>query len=518
MKTIRLHALHGILVILCAVLLFGCNSSKGPELGLIPVKSGDKWQYIDKEGKIVINPQFSYAAGFFEGLALIRNEATPPRFGYIDEKGIYIINATYITGTSFSEGLACVVPENGSPTYIDTKGQIKFTLKDAQKASLFREGMALFSQLDKEGTIQWGYVDNTGTVKIIPQFSDARLFSEGMAAVANKEGKWGFIDAKGSIVINYQFEGAGSFRDGLCIVYDGKQYGYIEKTGKYKINPQFEDANPFSEGKALVAMNGRKYGYIDSDGKILINPQFDNAQKFLDGKAAVANGGKWGYIDEDGKFIINTQFDWASSFFDNMAFIVSSDKVGIIDTEGKYIVNPQFDDINRDVLTGETIDRFVETDYYDASPDIAYGQQFIDLFKQPLLSGTVLERFKGSGLNIYYSSITFDTVLTNKSHFSVNFSGESAIKSYNYWTSETILNTVPIQGITLDIRLSKNKAKLLFDAFKNLLSGQAGFSLDSGQSNDESAVFTSQLKAFQVSIQNESVLRIVMQNTSSGNN
>ena len=57
--------------------------------GLAPVKIGNKWGYIDKEGKYVINPQFDDAGYFFEGLARVR---IGDKWGYIDKEGKYVWN------------------------------------------------------------------------------------------------------------------------------------------------------------------------------------------------------------------------------------------------------------------------------------------------------------------------------------------------------------------------------------------------------------------------------------------
>jgi WG repeat protein len=52
-----------------------------------------------------------------------------------------------------------------------------------------------------------GYIDKTGMVVIPLQFSSARGFREGLAAVrTEKDGKWGFIDRTGTVVIPLQFE------------------------------------------------------------------------------------------------------------------------------------------------------------------------------------------------------------------------------------------------------------------------------------------------------------------------
>jgi hypothetical protein len=40
--------------------------------GLAPVRIGDKYRYINKQGKEVISPQFDYADRFNEGLAAVQ--------------------------------------------------------------------------------------------------------------------------------------------------------------------------------------------------------------------------------------------------------------------------------------------------------------------------------------------------------------------------------------------------------------------------------------------------------------
>ena len=356
--------ISGILVMVLFIsLMTGCKSSKTPDTGLIPVLTGEKWEYVDQTGKILINPQFSFAGGFFEGLALVKNTSEKnPLYGFIDKKGIYVVNPQYVDATSFSEGLACVVPENGAPTFIDKTGHIVFVLKDARRASIPSEGFIVFSQLDKDLNELWGFADCRGVVKVVPQFYSILLFSDGLAAVKNKEDLWGFADKTGHVVINYQFHAVSSFNNGLCIVYDGSKYGFIDNTGKYVINPQFEEASDYSDNLIQIKLTG-KCGFVDKTGKIMINPQFDEAFPFKSNLAAVEISSKWGFIGHDGKYVINPQFEAVSNFTENIAFVLSGNKIGFIDKEGKYIANPTFDNISKDLILGESVNKFVETAY-----------------------------------------------------------------------------------------------------------------------------------------------------------
>jgi hypothetical protein len=72
--------------------------------------------YIDKTGKMVIEPKFSAAKNFSEGLAPVAlfgdHEGHSPVFGswvYIDKTGKIVISTEFRDAKSFSEGLAPVM-------------------------------------------------------------------------------------------------------------------------------------------------------------------------------------------------------------------------------------------------------------------------------------------------------------------------------------------------------------------------------------------------------------------------
>lgn len=363
-STLQLFAIFLAILFLSSC---GGGGKSVSEVKLIPVKSGKYFQYIDEEGKIVINPQFSEATIFRNGLALVKTSGDEPKWGFISEDGKFAITANYKSATVFSDELAWVVSENAPPTAINSKGEIKVTLQDAETVKIFKEGLSAFSIIDSSG-VKWGFVDKEGKVKINPQLSNTGNFSNGKCAVENSDGKWGYIDKEGKMLINYQFEKAKEFVDGKAIVVSGDKTGLIDETGKYLINPQFSDMAD-DGGKYLIEQD-RKWGWCDKEGKIIINPQFGEAFPFMGNDlAAVQSGKRWGYIDIDGKIVINPQFDMALPYNGKLALVVSSGKVGFIDAEGKYIINPQFDAVSNDLVmhmsNGSSEFESVATDYFN---------------------------------------------------------------------------------------------------------------------------------------------------------
>jgi len=465
-------------MIIAPLLLVGCSFFKSSkDIELIPYTQKDKYGYFDLEGKIVINPQFAFATAFREDLALVKTAGEKGKWGYINNEGKFVINATYEDATVFQNGLAWIITENSAPSAIDKKGEIQFTLKEAENVRLFSEDLAAFSKVDSTNTI-WGFVDTSGKQVINPQFDAVGDFHDGKCAVKNKDGKWGYIDKSGKIIINNQFDSANIFKDGKAVVQLDDKVGVIDEDGKYIINPQFKNA--YADGtKYLIDQDG-KWGWCDDKGKFIINPQFDDALFFGDSKlACIKNSDKWGYIDNEGKIMINPQFDLAFPFMNDMAIVKSGDKYGLIDEEGKYKVNPQFDGISDDIiyyLYDSSIKSSITSDYLDTDKILKVintnnpeNLSFDDNF-QTILSKT------GKSVNDFNSysdtNIIFENkTINNEAKYSFAVMGKFLDYDYNY---NKIITQVKPQGFFYAISLSgkaNGKAESVQKAFEKKLNG-----------------------------------------------
>ena len=369
-----MNKLISSLLLLCIVA--GCNNKNVLNSELIPVKSGSKYGYVDREGNFLINPQFDRATFFWGGLASVISDGL---CGYIDTKGNYIIPSVYIDVTTFAEGIAWTVKKDGPPIAINKKGEILFALKEANKVYNFSEGMARYRIVSPydENDYLYGFVNKEGETVILPTYPNATDFSEGVASVSNENGEYGYINKKGELTINYQFEDAAPFHNGRAIICSNHVYGTIDKDGKYVINPQF--GYMFQDGKNYVIQlqDGRQWGWCDEKGKIFINPQFAGVEKFGENDLApVRLEKKIGFINRDGIIAINPQFDDVAPFFDNnYALVEVNKKWGAVGKDGKFIFNPQFDNI------GSRSSTSVFSDFFNMEAIMAIIQTLVSLDK-----------------------------------------------------------------------------------------------------------------------------------------
>ena len=221
--------------------------------------------------------------------------------------------------------------------------------------SSFSEGLA--AVCDKE-TDLFGFIDMKGNEVIPCQYYDVSgVFSEGIAVVFKNGDGWSLIDKKGQEIASFdgQFRPGfhKGFHDGMMAIYnpEDEKEGYIDKTGKVVIPAELDMR--MCNGPISVSFNDglcRRYDY-DSQKSIFIdktgNKVFEcegDAEDFSESLAAVSRCTSdsddfvchFGFVDKTGSEAIPFTFKHAGRFVDGLCWAETENKCGFINRDGKF--------------------------------------------------------------------------------------------------------------------------------------------------------------------------------------
>jgi hypothetical protein len=314
--------------------IFARGGDSGDQL-LVVVQAG-KYGYIDHTGRIVIQPQFTWAEGFWRGLGSVY---VCGRYASIDASG-------NISALRIAAPRQLVVQRDGQKVgFVDEQGQFKIG-PSFDDALPFQEGLAAVQIGGR-----WGFIDTTGKQVIPPRFSAGYYFREGVA-VATLDDAWVLIDRSGRVLASDYSFGAGIVSRGRVPVTRGDKGGYLDLQGHVIIPLIYESVSSFSGGVAAIKKAG-KWGYIDSEGRMVIPFRFDEAGEFGSGLAPARIGDRTGFINKSGSFAFELAFQYAPGFLkgdeeydllvadsDVSSFFTTDGKFGYVDTSGKVIWGP----------------------------------------------------------------------------------------------------------------------------------------------------------------------------------
>jgi hypothetical protein len=212
--------------------------------------------WINKKGQTVINPIYRAAGDFKESLAAVNLNG---KWGFIDRNGKIVITPQF------------------APPVADIHEPSGEYLVESAGAYSFSEGLAAAC---KDG--KYGFINKEGNWIIEPQWLDARCFNEGLAAVAKgghwdkidylKGCKWGFINKQGQWVVKPVWLKVKNFNKGVALVSPTKdKWGVINKQGKPVVQPIYDRIVITPRG-IIEIHDGEKLGYADTSGKWIWKP------------------------------------------------------------------------------------------------------------------------------------------------------------------------------------------------------------------------------------------------------
>ncbi len=292
-------------------------------VGIIHAKKNDQHGIINTSGKEILSFIYDWLE-FYPDLFLYEI-STESGSGIVDMNGRIIIEPIYemvspiSSYSSIKEDRGVAWKETGKLNLIRVRTVTeKYYLFNTQGRKLYDYAFDEINESSYNKAISfklngsYGFFDESGAVRVKPQYTYVKWYSQGLAAVQKNE-LWGFVDYLGNEAISFQFSNAMPFQEGLAAVKIREKWGYVNQRGYMIIRPKYEDAFDFSEGKAFVSKensylcNNRSerffYGVIDMNENEILPFQYDVGSILRDmhfENGIACNVEKFGCNEEDG--------------------------------------------------------------------------------------------------------------------------------------------------------------------------------------------------------------------------
>ncbi len=396
----------GKLIIPC---MYGDILSNKGYSGIVWMEQNSRWGAIDKTGKIVV--PFVYESVSYLNNNDLKKVVKDRKCGIVDNTGNLILNTEYYNVSPVNQSLLeikkdskigffdsstkkivqpCIydnysslynlistkdtdeklirVQQNGKSGIIDQQGNLSasYTL-DYDMYGKYSEGL-IWVRKGFSTTAKYGFIDKTGRLVIPLIFSDAKDFSEGLAAV-QQNGKWGFIDKTGKWVISGTYDKVRNFSEGFAGIRQNGKWGFINKTGNIVVPCIYDYAWDFRYGISVVedrkvheAQSYNKYytpdeddpnykytptcGLMNKEGK-MIAPRIYSEMTLSNGvfKVKQKNVYGQGLVDLSGNLVAPIMYDSIGIFSDGVAVAKKDKKYSYIHKTGKLLAPCIYDDV-----------------------------------------------------------------------------------------------------------------------------------------------------------------------------
>lgn len=244
------------------------------------------------------------------------------KYGYIDNTGEFVIEPKYSSASDFSDGVALVSDENESK-YINTAGKVIFKgTSDSYITSDFANGAAVFSQQD-DTTTKYGYIDTEGRIFLEPIYDRADDFRADGTAFVIVNGKYEKINKSGDILdssnVNNRYSNILEYKDGYIIYEDPdtNTAGVVDYKGNVILTPLAKKDDFYSYNSILYLGNGlfgvddssksytnfafRSYALFNNKGEQITDYIFYDLSPFHNGYASVTDDSYTYFINEKGE-------------------------------------------------------------------------------------------------------------------------------------------------------------------------------------------------------------------------
>lgn len=381
-----------LLLLLAAVLLYGCGSKPNSPLDLveyIPFQSSEdgRWGLISPEGKVLFADEFTERPTVaVNGRFMVRNTDGLWEIYTTEEKPVQV-GAAYLEAGLFYEDVAPAVEKGKCVVLIDRDGKEvkaldKLDGKAVRRVSNFWEGIAIFETT--EG--YFGAIDTKGNIVLRPAFSDITMCHDGRIIAVDKKYKdagsgdkskvkFAVFNRKGELISEIplgKFENIeGTFYDDVMpagVERDGSTvYGLLDEKGEWVLMPnsRIKRISEVHDGHFIYS-DGENYGLMNFKGETVLRAKYDRLSFGPDGLLFARNDSDDDYmlINYDGEQVGKETFQRVQPFLggSHAPVRLSDNYWGLVDKKGELIKDLKAELYDIDASSEDT---WIESDYVD---------------------------------------------------------------------------------------------------------------------------------------------------------
>lgn len=258
-----------------------------------------KYGFINSKGEVVIEPIYSDAHSFSQGLAAVEGE---DGWMYINTEGKTVIPGPFLMASDFSNGVAKVLTGSEKNGVINTDGKyICEPIYRAINIDSMGSNQDIITVSYSEGTSYNTACFNIQGEKLFDSTYDSiSFYSYNGLGIAKEGGKCGIINSRGIEIIPVEYTSISFLNDDLFLVCDEKMlYGVIDKNRTEIIPFKYDKIMIFNDYLLTITLNN-KHGFFNLETKEIISPVYDEIINYMDDYVLVRKGDKYIYLDKYG--------------------------------------------------------------------------------------------------------------------------------------------------------------------------------------------------------------------------
>ena len=281
------------------------------------VRRNGKCGYVNRDGDVVVDPVYSEATRFADGLACVQ-DGSALRILNVEGKVQATIENASIFGRSFSEGYLCV-DRDDKLGFVDEHGNIIIDFR-FQRAFDVVQGMAIVQESDD----LYGLISTMGEWVFDPKYRYITGYwpSSKLTAVVVDDYRWLLRPLDGGRPLQHEFASTHQEREGLVPVrpqQDGK-WGWVDHLGTDVVSEQFDGTGVAFFGGTIAVVTDDRWGVSDTRGDLLVKQKYNftgdlhfGRRRFYKGAAKPGTlvGGEYGFLDAEGEIAIPAKYDGA---------------------------------------------------------------------------------------------------------------------------------------------------------------------------------------------------------------